>query len=267
MKIACTGLEPGRLSSALMERGVMFISADVTKPAELESAVKVYDPDVIIHTAAATGVDWCEDNPQGATHINSWGVHNLVSFWKGRLVYISTDYVFNGRNWFSQGYSEKHKTDPVNVYGVSKRAGEMMATTGWSDTSIVRTTVLYGGKKPDFVSWVLSQFDKGEPFTVSSKMRTTPTNINHLAEALVYMVEKGIHKPIINIAGGDLVSRYLFARMIGKKFNKDLSLLSADKTTSFGIAKRPTRAGLRTEYAKSLGIPIYSVQEGLDLYD
>lgn len=265
MKIACIGLTPGRLSSALMSMGVEFISSDITKRKSLRKDIEKVNPDVIIHTAAATRVDWCEENPQKAMAINVRGVDNIVSWWKGRLIYISTDYVFNGNHWFSQGYSENHKTDPVSIYGMTKLAGEMIASSGWPKCTIVRTTVLYGGNPPDFVSWILSQYDKGEPFYISSKMITTPTNIYHLAEALLYIIDKDIQNPIINIAGGNIVSRYMFARMIGISFNKDVDLLKSDGSTTFGIAKRPTRAGLRTDLARSLGIPIYPVNIGLEL--
>ena len=265
MKIACTGLLPGRLSTVLIDRGVDFISCDFRYPDIVRKHIKKHNPDVIIHTAAATGVDWCEDHPQEAIAVNVRGVDNIVSWWKGRLIYISTDYVFDGRKWFTSGYSEKHAVNPVNVYGQTKLAGEMRASSGWSKSTVVRTTVLYGGKGPSFVTWVLDQFDKGESFTVSSKMITTPTNVHHLAEGLFYVLENNITEPVINIAGETIISRHSFARMIGTVFGKDLSLLNSDKELSFGKAKRPTRAGLRTDLAKKLGIPIYSALEGLQL--
>ena len=94
---------------------------------------------------------------------------------------------------------------------------------------------------------------------------TTPTNIYHLAEALIYIANQPNLPKIINVVGDNIVSRYTFGVMIGKKFGKDISLLSPDNTTTFGKAKRPTRGGLQTTLAKGLGIPIYAVDEGLEL--
>ena len=140
-----------------------------------------------------------------------------------------------------------------------------MALNGWSDTTVVRTTVLYGGKGPSFVTYVLDQFGRGEPFTLSNKMMTTPTNIYHLAEALLYIASEKNMPKVVNVVGSDIVSRYTFGMMIGKTFDKDLSLLTPNNETTFGKALRPTRGGLQTNLAKSLGIPIYSVDEGLQL--
>lgn len=265
MKIATIGLQPGKLASVLVEKGVEFISANILSKDHLRYSIEKCEPDVIIHTAAATGVDWCEDNPIEALKINATGVDNIISWWEGKLIYISTDYVFDGKKWFTSGYSEKHSVNPISVYGTTKLAGEFIALNGWSDTTVVRTTVLYGGKGPSFVTWVLEQYNKGEPFELSNKMITTPTNIYHLAEALIYIAEHDIDEKIINVVGGDIVSRYTFGVMIGKKFGKDISLLKSCGETTFGKAKRPTRGGLQTTLAKSLGIPIYAVDEGLEL--
>ena len=265
MKIATIGLQPGKLATALMEQGVEFIEADITNQSLLRNQIEYHNPDAIIHTAAATGVDWCEDNPVEALKINARGVDNIISWWKGRLIYISTDYVFDGKKWFSSGYSEKHSVNPISAYGTSKLAGEMIALNGWSNTTVVRTTVLYGGKGPSFVTWVLDQFDKGEPFALSTKMITTPTNIYHLSEALLYIANQKQVPNVINVVGSDIVSRYTFGTMIAKTFDKDLELLQMCNETTFGKAKRPTRAGLQTTLAKSLGVPIYSLREGLEL--
>lgn len=98
---------------------------DITKPGDVQRAVLTNRPEVIIHAAANTNVDQCELDEDSAYLVNALGARNVaVAAAKvgAKLVYVSTDYVFNGRA--GQPYTEFDVPDPINVYGKSKLAGE-----------------------------------------------------------------------------------------------------------------------------------------------
>jgi dTDP-4-dehydrorhamnose reductase len=213
--------------------------------------------DVIIHNGAFTDVDGCETDVMKALMNNVFFSHRLRMATTAKIIFLSTDYIFDG---VSGPYSERAQPNPLSVYGWTKWIGERMLNP--TDT-IIRTTGLYGGHKPDFVTWTLEKFKNKVQFSVSSRMITSPTNVYHLAEALKHIVKKNIQDHVINIAGDTIVSRYAFATYIAKTFGFSSSLVGYASNTNFGLAKRPERAGLKTDLANSLGIPIYSVFDGL----
>jgi dTDP-4-dehydrorhamnose reductase len=213
--------------------------------------------DVIIHNGAYTDVDGAEDNILETLAKNVIQTNALRVATDARIILLSTDFVFDGK---AGPYKEVDRPRPLGVYGWSKWMAERIL---YPTDMIVRTTVLYGGHRPDFVSWVLNNFYLDQEFSVSSRMISSPTNVYHLAEALKYIAQKPFKQHVINVAGSQAISRYAFARMIGKVFDKDLSLLNYTTETNFGKAERPKRAGLCISLAQSLGIPIYSVWDGL----
>jgi dTDP-4-dehydrorhamnose reductase len=212
---------------------------------------------VIIHNGAYTDVDGAEECPEFAVRTNSIFTEDLRMATDAKIVYLSTDFVFDGADG---PYNELDVPAPISVYGGTKLMGE--AVLKESDV-IVRTTVLYGGHRPDFVTWVLDKLKTDAKFSVSSRMITSPTNVYHLAEALKFIIENDLQKHIINIAGDTVISRYAFARYIAETFGFSPEKVGYTTQTNFGAAKRPERAGLKTELAISLGIPIYSVFDGL----
>ena len=246
MKIGITN-STGRLGQTLAEKGC--------------EQFRYWDQyDVIIHNGAYTKVDQAENDVREALFYNVFETEEIRETCDARIIYLSTDFVFDGN---AGPYNELASPNPKSVYGTSKWYGERVLRQ--SDV-IVRTTVLYGNRnRPDFVTWVLDQFDSGEEFAVSSRMITSPTNVYHLVEALLMLAEMTPPRHIINIAGDTVLSRFAFAQMIGEVFEKDLGQLKFTSDAKFGKAQRPERAGLKVDLAKSLGLPIYSVRAGLEL--
>lgn len=216
-----------------------------------------HEYDVIIHNGAYTDVNGAETNIVDAVTKNIYLTQRLRNSTKAKIIYLSTDFVFDGN---TGPYHENDKSNPISVYGWTKWLGERVLN---DDDCIVRTTVLYGGHKPDFVRWVLAQLDRDHPFEVTSRLITTPTYVYHLAEALQELAQRDKSPNIVNIVGDTVLSRYAFAIMIANTFNKNPALISYSTETEFGAAQRPQRAGLKTNVAKSIGLPIYSVQNGL----
>ena len=264
MKIAVVG-HKGRLGSELINQGCIPFDCDITRTVQVQEAIKATIPDVIINCAAITDVDSCEQIGiyKKAVAISKMGIMNLLQLFNGRVIYISTDYVFDGRNG---AYSENIKPNPISNYGFSKYLGEQVFLGYQIKRSdiLIRTTILYGGNKPDFVTKTLDQLKEGKPFTVPMNLFGTPTYIPHLAEALIKLSKMKDAPKIVHIAGEDVLSRYEFALMIAGVFgyNKEL-ILPAKWKWDMKSANRPKKAGLKTNLAKKIGLPIYTVLSGL----
>ena len=271
MKIGITG-HTGRLGGELWKRGCEPLMCDIRLPESVYQAVSNVKPDVIIHCAALTNVDYCETNQKEAKTINVDGTRNLRMGYNGKIIHISTDYIFDGKRG---PYSEHATPNPISVYGQTKYNAEKIISRGradgmFPDDVIIRTTILYGNtEKNDFVSTVLKglTFHKDLPIKVTKAVSGSPTYVPHLADALINIAERDTRfSPVINVAGREVLTRYEFALMIAHVFNCDKSMVQYTMKVP-GAATRPMKAGLKTAYAEGMDIPIYSVHEGLeDLY-
>jgi dTDP-4-dehydrorhamnose reductase len=261
MKIACTGIEPGRIAKVLMSRGVEFVSADVTDSTEFRKAVKACNPDLIIHTAAMTDIDACETAPLVAKKVNVDGINNLIEWYTGKIIFLSSDHVFPGTKWFN-GYSEKHKPNPVNVYGMTKIAGEFIAVNGLSDTRIIRTSKVFSAA--DLAS-TLSVLSDGEKVVFTDLIRRSFLFVNHFVDGLMYAVSIFDRLPeIVNLSGTDIYSYAEFWWLVCNAFGIDSSLIESRKTELPDLSPRPFRGGLNTHLAKQLGFPLYSAVDGIE---
>jgi dTDP-4-dehydrorhamnose reductase len=257
MRIAVTG-HKGRLGSELVSRGIQPLDCDVTSKSSIKAALHDVEPDVVIHCAAFTDVDACEEFKTEAVEINAKGTENLKICFEGKIIYLSTDYVFDGKKGMYK--EEDMPSNPKNLcwYGYTKLLGEQIL--GNNDT-IIRTTMLYGSSvKDDFVTHVLQKLELGEPFEVTQALYGTPTYVPHLAEAIMELVERP-HIHIINLVGSDCWSRYDLALTIASVFEKDKMLIKP--TMSIGKTKRPRHAGLCTTKAVRMELPIRSTLAGL----
>jgi dTDP-4-dehydrorhamnose reductase len=161
--------------------------------ADLESvraALGLLKPDLVINTSAYHKVDVVEDDPERAFAVNAVGPRNLALACRDLdavLVHLSTDYVFSGRT--DRPYVETDPVDPLNVYGVSKAAGEMLVRHLWPRHFIVRSSGLYGqagssGKAGNFVETMLRLAAGDRPIRVVSDQVLTPTGTPFLAGQL-----------------------------------------------------------------------------------
>lgn len=118
-RIAVTG-RLGRLGSELVRRGCMPIQANILDWQALRKELDDLNPDVVINCAAYTDVDGCENAPRKAAEVNTYGVYILAQAFTGKLIHISTDYIFDGRNG---PYTEQDTPNPISIYGWSKLGG------------------------------------------------------------------------------------------------------------------------------------------------
>ncbi len=242
------------------ERGIPM---DVTERGQVSATMQRVKPDWIIHAAAMTDVDRCEREPDNAWQANALGTKNIVDAGKecgARVVYISTDYVFDGEHG---PYTEEDVTHPINVYGESKLAGEGF-TLAEPNNVVARVCVLYGADKPNFVTWVIESLQAGRTINVVNDQYNTPTYTNNCARALLRICERQL-TGIYHVSGREQLSRYDFARAIADVFGLNSKLIHVTSTDMLRQqARRPMNSALRVEKAeRALGMRLADVHEGL----
>ena len=220
MRVLVTGAR-GMLARALLRElerrghevvGLGRDALDVTDADAVERAVREWVPDVVVQCAAYTRVDDAETDEAAAFAVNAEGTRNVARACRAvgaRLVYPSTDYVFDGRA--SSPYRPDHPPAPLNAYGRSKLAGEEAAREA-GDWVVARTSWLYGAGGRNFVSTILRRAMEGTPLRVVDDQRGTPTWTGALAVTLVGLLEADVPSGIYHTTGRGETTWYGFAR-------------------------------------------------------
>jgi dTDP-4-dehydrorhamnose reductase len=243
------------------------IRMDITNESEVRRVFSQVKPDVVIHTAAETNVDRCENEKAHAWKINVDGTRILAeacSRGKARIVYISTDYVFDGEKGL---YAEEDKPNPVNHYGITKLMGERHAEELCESSAILRTSVLYGTHpdKPNFAKWVVATLTQGKSVTVVKDHYNSPTLADNLAEVVMETVKRSL-EGLYHAAGSERISRYNLALKIAETFKLDTSLIKPIEMSELKAwtAKRPKDSSLRVDkIQKEIGVKLLDVAQGL----
>ena len=195
MKILITGSE-GQLGQELCrifhEHELIPLNhknGDITK-LEIIQTIEKYAPDLVIHGAAYTDVDGCENAPDRAYRVNALGTRNVVLGAErigADFVYISTDYVFDGEK--GSPYTEFDQTHPINVYGASKLAGEWQVHHLINRFYTVRSSWLYGLEGKNFVKTILKLAQGQEILKIVNDQKGSPTFVKDLSIAILKLVQ------------------------------------------------------------------------------
>lgn len=255
MKILITGAN-GQLGQDLQEvigdRFEVFsydLDLDVADNTAVLSAVAGIKPSIVLHAAAYTNVDDCETNVETAYRVNTIGAANVAiacNQANAKLVYVSTDYVFNGLA--DEPYLEYDEPDPRTVYGRSKLAGERVVSALCSRFFIIRTAWLYGRSGHNFVKTILKLAEERDELSVVNDQTGSPTSSYDLAEKIneLMVTEKyGIY----HATNSGLCTWYDFATLI---------LAIAGKST-------PIRPVSTAQFPRPAPRPKYSVLRNLAL--
>lgn len=197
MKILITGAEGqlGKdLTSVLADHELypFDMDLDVTDANMVMARVTDIKPDAVLHCAAMTNVDGCEENPDAAYLVNALGSANVaLAARRARAVmlYISTDFVFAGLK--TEPYNEFDETNPISVYGRSKLAGEYYVTRFTPESYIVRTAWLYGRTGHNFVKTMLELAAEKDEIGVVNDQVGSPTFSLDLARRVAELIETG----------------------------------------------------------------------------
>ena len=163
---------------------------DITNEEEVNKVVSFIKPDIIVHCAAYTQVDKAESDPDAAFLINGMGTRNIAIAAErnhSKLVYISTDYVFNGSS--TTPYHEFSPVSPINIYGSSKLVGETMVRDFHSQFFIVRTSWVFGLEGNNFVKTMLKLSSEKEKIRVVNDQFGSPTYTVDLSKCIVQIME------------------------------------------------------------------------------
>lgn len=227
-----------------------FIQFDASAIDGWSDNIKNVKWDVIIHTGALTHVDKCEDEPELSKLLTVQSTANLCSLAKkhnSKLVYISTDYVFNGENG---PYREDDQTDPLCVYGHHKLDSENIIKSNLSDYLILRVTNVYGDevRGKNFLSRTISQLknDGNVSITAPSDQYATPVNALDIAKAMFLLI-RDCKNGVYHIASTDYLNRVQFLKRINSYFDNKLIIKPVITHQLNQSAKRPLMGGLLSE--------------------
>ncbi|PZD96479.1 dTDP-4-dehydrorhamnose reductase [Paenibacillus sambharensis] len=232
MKLLVTGAN-GQLGRELVNlptaEGVEIIGydrdgLDITDLDACRRVLAEQRPDAVIHCAAYTAVDQAEADPDGAFRVNGAGTRNMAvaaEEIKAKLVYISTDYVFDGTG--TSPYNEYDNTNPMTVYGKSKLAGERLAQTLCSRYFIVRTSWVYGKYGNNFVKTMLKLGPEKKQLKVVHDQIGSPTYTRDLAELLVELAGTDYYG-IYHASNSGVCSWYEFAKAVFEESKLDVTV-------------------------------------------
>lgn len=240
------------------ERAVGFTHAelDVTDAAAVREALSGA---TVINCAAYTNVDGAESEPEAAHAVNADGARNVGEA-AARVVYVSTDYVFDGTK--DSPYVESDPTGPLQEYGRSKLAGERATLTASPQSLIVRSSWLFGAGGGNFVSTMLRLGEERGEVSVVADQVGCPTFTGHLADALVALAEGHGHG-FLHVAGEGSCSWFEFARTIFARAAMDVDVRPCTTDEFPRAARRPANSVLESERGAP-SLPAW--QDGLDAY-
>lgn len=236
---------------------------DITKPDQTREALSRLKIEVVINTAAYHKVDECEDNLQQAFRINSIAVRDLALICQDLgsvLVHFSTDYVFDGKK--RKPYVEEDKPNPLNVYAISKLAGEYLLQNTLDKYFLIRTCGLYGetgcwGKGYNFVDTLIALEKEGKPLSVVNDQWVTPTATAELAERVKELIATD-RFGLYHLTNEGECTWYEFAKMIFSLLGKKPNLASVDSKSYGAKAKRPPYSVLENKKAREIGLTEFS---------
>ena len=197
---------------------------DITDINKTIETVKEINPDVVVNAAAFTNVNECESKFDLAYNVNVLGTRNVAvacSKTDSALVYISTDYVFDGTKGGS--YYEYDQTNPLSAYGKTKYLGEVYTRDILNKFYVVRTAWLYGYHGPNFVTTMLNLAKTNDAISVVDDQVGSPTYTVDLANAIEQLIKKPVYG-IYHITNSDHCSWYEYAREIFDIAGTDIEL-------------------------------------------
>ena len=249
-----------------------YVSLDITNKEAVMNTIKTVNPDVVVHCAAWTAVDLAEDEDKQAKvkAINVDGTQNIADACKevdAKMVYISTDYVFDGQGtkpW--QPDCKDYK--PLNVYGQTKLGGELAVSNTLSKYFIVRIAWVFGKNGNNFIKTMLNVGKKFDTLRVVNDQIGTPTYTFDLARLLVDMIETDKYGYYHATNEGGYISWYDFACEIFKQAGYTTKV-NPVTTEEYGLSKaaRPFNSRLDKSKLEENGFkPLPTWQDALARY-
>lgn len=240
--------------------------ADLRDPARVREVVRTSHPEWIILSAAYTDVDGCESNRDLAFAVNTQGAIHVAQAARevgSRLMFISTDYVFDGTK--KVPYHADDTTNPISVYGESKTRAEEHLVKILPDVCIVRTSWLFGPGGKGFVPTILKLASDRQEIAAVNDQRGCPTFTPDLAPVLVQLCRKSAHGIVHATNFGDC-TRFEFATEIVRKTGLPTVVRPTTSAAFPRPARRPAYSVLSPATLKGYGITLPEWQDALHRY-
>ena len=235
--------------------------ADLTRPDEVATLIRWAKPDAVAHIAAMTLVDACQENPPLCWKNNVTAIQNLVDALttyapKAHLVFVSTDFVFDGFAPREYCYKENDLPAPLSVYGASKLAAEWLVRQYPGPWAIARTSLVYGTApyltRDNIYLRIRQALLSGRDYALFTDQWRTPTWAHDLAEGIRLILDKAADG-IFHIAGPEIESPYTFGQKVAQVLGVTPELIRPLTAEDFRqIAPRPPHSSLSIQKAQAL---------------
>jgi dTDP-4-dehydrorhamnose reductase len=230
------------------------LELDITNPEQVSYLVGRYNPEILFHTAALTKVNYCEEHSEEAMLINKRGTANVAAAAQAaqaKLIYFSTDYVFQGSG--EVPIEEGEAPVPLNVYGASKLAGEQ-SVAGYGQGHIVRTSGVFGqrtdGTERNFFRAILEKLTQSDDtIEVVDDQFTCITYAPHLASMLLELLPDRLPK-LVHMTSRGADSWYGWARQVAAAAGLDPVRIVPVPTDASSPVQRPRYSVLGSRYAE-----------------
>ena len=277
MRVFVTGVK-GQLGYDVMNElakqglegiGVDIDEMDITDADQVNKVIKEAAPDAVIHCAAYTAVDAAEDNEEICRKVNAQGTENIAKVCEEldiKMMYISTDYVFNGQG--ERPWEPDDEREPLNVYGQTKYEGELAIEEHVKKFFTVRIAWVFGVNGKNFIKTMLNVGKTHDTVRVVSDQIGTPTYTYDLARLLVDMIDTDKYGYYHATNEGGYISWYDFTCEIFKQAGYTTNVVPVT-TEEYGLSKAARPFNSRLDKSKLLEAgftPLPTWQDALSRY-
>lgn len=275
MKVFVTGVK-GQLGYDVMNElekqglegiGVDIDEMDITDADQVNKVIKEAAPDAVIHCAAYTAVDAAEDNEEICRKVNAQGTENIAKVCEEldiKMMYISTDYVFNGQG--ERPWEPDDEREPLNVYGQTKYEGELAIEEHVKKFFTVRIAWVFGVNGKNFIKTMLNLGKTHDHLTVVNDQTGSPTYTYDLARLLVDMIQTDKYGRY-HATNEGLCTWYEFACEIFKQAGMNVSVAPVSSDEYPAKAKRPSNSRMDKSKLTANGFqPLPTWQDALSRY-
>ncbi|MGV9881762.1 SDR family oxidoreductase [Streptomyces sp. NPDC003006] len=254
-------------------KGVSVTDFDIADEAAVLDSVESFRPDIVLHLAAISIVAPCETDPGLALRVNVSGVHQVAEACRStgsKMVYISSDYVFDGVSAPAEGYRETDVPNPLSVYGLTKLVGEQIAAHV-PEHLVVRTSWLFGGaaENNDDVLATIRAAERGEQQELIDDQYSRPTYTVDLARAIIHLITRDTFPTgIVHAANKGWATRYELGAYALMQYDPKLNADHPPTAISFDdcefVGGRPKTSAFNTDRLAGLGFTMPGWQDAVD---
>jgi len=268
-------------SAGVRAVGLTHAELDITSEGAVLTTMERLRPAVVVNSCSFTNVEQCEQNPAQAHAVNAEGAGNVArgaARVGARVIYISTDYVFDGTKPPAEdgvatpanSYLESDPIGPLNVYGASKAGGERATAAATPNHLIVRVSSLFGlagsrGKGGNFIETIIRKAREGGPLRVVNDQWMTPTYAGDAAPVIIGLAGR-TETGVIHVANGGVCTWHTLAIEALRLQQVAVPVDAASASNFASLAQRPRNSALNTELVGRLGAQLPSWQVAVRTY-